>query len=84
MIRSFLIATAALAVAACGGDGPTAGNDASGEEEFTREAIVANDITAIDAATSDAANMAADVAPEIEEGNDLNAASEPEAEGNRG
>jgi hypothetical protein len=55
-----LIAGAALALAGCGN------NDQSDktqnvDENLTAENIVSNDVTAIDAVTGDAANMAADV-----------------------
>src|SRR5205809_7191290 len=60
-MRAFLlIAGAALALAAC------KNNDQSDktqnfDENLTAENIVSNDVTAIDAVTGDAANMAADV-----------------------
>src|SRR3954454_20882054 len=60
-MRAFLlIAGAALALAAC------KNNDQSDktqnfDENLTAESIVSNDVTAIDAVTGDAANMAADV-----------------------
>ena len=50
---------AALALAGCGTQG-TDGN-AAAEAGMTAEAITTNDVTAIDAVTGDAANMAADV-----------------------
>jgi len=55
-----LIACATLALAGCGK------NDQSGEtqnagDDLTAANIVSNDVTAIDAVTGDAANMAADV-----------------------
>ena len=55
-----LLAGAALALAGCGN------NDQSDktqnvDENLTAENIVSNDVTAIDAVTGDAANMAADV-----------------------
>jgi hypothetical protein len=55
-----LIAAAALCVSAC------RNNDASDntqniDENLSAENIVSNDVTAIDAVTGDAANMAADV-----------------------
>jgi len=64
MIRTSLILTAALALAACGKNGTAEANQAFSDEDFTQSAIVANDVTAIDAATGDAANMAADVPPD--------------------
>lgn len=55
-----LIAIPALLLAACGKDAQDdSGNTASAG--LTAENIVTNDITAIDAVTADAANMAADV-----------------------
>ena len=69
MTRTCLIALAALTLAACGKDRPADGNQAFSDEDFTQSAIVANDVTAIDAATGDAANMAADLPPEAELGN---------------
>ena len=55
-----LFAITSLALAACGKD-PEAdrGNNAGGT--LTADTIVANDVTAIDAVTADAANMAADI-----------------------
>lgn len=64
MNRTCLILCAALALTACGKDKPAEGNQAFSDEDFTQGAIVANDVTAIDAATGDAANMAADVPPD--------------------
>ena len=66
MIRFVLFAAAALSLSACGKEQAATGNGTAAEEDFTREAIAANDITAIDAATADSANMAADVAPDID------------------
>ena len=56
----FLIATAALALAACGKDAQEDSGRNAGAG-LTADNIVANDVTAIDAVTADAANMAADV-----------------------
>ena len=73
------IAGAALALAACGNNGQ-AGNTANVGDGLTAESIVSNDVTAIDAVTGDAANMAADmdVGFTNEVGNDLgNAATSP-------
>ncbi len=66
------IAGAALALAACGNNGQ-AGNNTNLNEGLTAENIVSNDVTAIDAVTGDAANMAADmdVGFTNEMGNDL-------------
>ena len=55
-----LIAAAALALAACGNN-DQADNTQNVDENLTAENIVSNDVTAIDAVTGDAANMAADV-----------------------
>lgn len=51
---------AALALCACGSK-TTADNSAVGEETAASQTIVTNDVTAIDAATGEAANMAPDV-----------------------
>jgi hypothetical protein len=55
-----LIAVAALALSACGNKGQTDGTQ-NVDESLSAENIVSNDVTAIDAVTGDAANMAADV-----------------------
>ena len=70
MIRTCLIALAALGLAACNKDQPAQGNQAFSDDDFTQSAIVANDVTAIDAATGDAANMAADLPLEAVLGNE--------------
>ncbi len=49
-----------LALAACGNN-DQADNTQNVDENLTAENIVSNDVTAIDAVTGDAANMAADV-----------------------
>ena len=54
------IAGAALALVGCGRNSRNDGNQVAGEN-LTAESIVSNDVTAIDAVTGDAANMAADV-----------------------
>jgi hypothetical protein len=54
------IVAAALALAACSNNGQ-ADNTQNVDENLTAESIVSNDVTAIDAVTGDAANMAADV-----------------------
>ena len=54
------VAFVALGLAACGKNTQTDNNQAAGEN-LTAESIVSNDVTAIDAVTGDAANMAADV-----------------------
>jgi hypothetical protein len=55
-----IVAGAALALTACGNNDQT-DNNQNVDENLTAEDIVSNDITAIDAVTGDAANMAADV-----------------------
>jgi hypothetical protein len=55
-----LAAAAALALGACGNNDQT-DNSQNIDENLTAENIVSNDVTAIDAVTGDAANMAADV-----------------------
>jgi hypothetical protein len=84
MHRAALIAAAALALAACNKEPQAIADDSAAEEDFTSESIVANDVTAIDAATSDATNMAADVAPLVEPGNEGEAADSNESVSNRG
>ena len=55
-----LVAGATLALASCGRNGQ-ADQTLNADETLTANDIVANDVTAIDAVTGDAANMAADV-----------------------
>src|SRR5205085_6836195 len=55
-----LIAGVALALSACRNNDQT-DNSQNVDENLTAENIVSNDVTAIDAVTGDAANMAADV-----------------------
>jgi hypothetical protein len=55
-----LIAGAALALGGCGNN-DQADKGQNADENLTAENIVSNDVTAIDAVTGDAANMAADV-----------------------
>jgi hypothetical protein len=55
-----LVAGAALALTACGKNGQ-ADTATNAGENLTAESIVYNDVTAIDAVTGDAANMAADM-----------------------
>lgn len=55
-----LIALATLSLAACRNNGQT-DNTANIDDNLAAENIVSNDVTAIDAVTGDAANMAADV-----------------------
>jgi len=55
-----LIAGATLMLAACGKNNQS-GNATNVDENLTAQDIVSNDVTAIDAVTGDASNMAADV-----------------------
>ena len=55
-----IIAGAALALGACGNNDQS-DNTQNIDENLSAEDIVSNDVTAIDAVTGDAANMAADV-----------------------
>src|SRR5256885_13706158 len=59
-MRALIVIAGALAITACGTNGQ-AGNTQNLDENLTAENIVSNDVTAIDAVTGDAANMAADV-----------------------
>ena len=59
-MRATIILAAALALAACKNNDQT-DNTTNIDENLTAENIVSNDVTAIDAVTGDAANMAADV-----------------------
>jgi hypothetical protein len=71
-----LIAGTALALTACKNNDQT-DKTQNFDENLTAENIVSNDVTAIDAVTGDAANMAADVNYNLDEnslGNDSNAA----------
>jgi hypothetical protein len=67
-MRIPILICAALALTACGGKS-TAGNSAATEENAASEAVVTNDVTAIDAATGEAANMAPDVNYTLNEAN---------------
>ena len=58
-MRSLIIIAGALALAACGNNDQS-DNTTNVDENLTAENIVSNDVTAIDAVTGDAANMAAD------------------------
>ena len=60
MRPTIAIAASLLALAACR-DNDQADNDMNREQTLTAENIVSNDVTAIDAVTADASNMAADV-----------------------
>jgi hypothetical protein len=70
-MRAIIIAGVVLALAGCGNNDQT-DNTANVDENLAAENIVTNDVTAIDAVTADAANMAADVnyADEVDSGLD--------------
>ncbi|HZC38437.1 MAG TPA: hypothetical protein VE221_07160 [Sphingomicrobium sp.] len=60
-MRAFiLVAASALILAGCGKTGQS-DNTMNVDENLAAENIVSNDVTAIDAVTGDASNMAADV-----------------------
>jgi hypothetical protein len=59
-MRALIVIAGALAITACGTNGQ-AGNTQNLDENLAAENIASNDVTAIDAVTGDAANMAADV-----------------------
>ena len=59
-MRASLLVAALLGLTACGGNDQT-DNTQNVDENLSAESIVSNDVTAIDAVTGDAANMAADV-----------------------
>jgi hypothetical protein len=80
-MRALIIAGVVLALAGCGNNDQT-DNTTNVDENLAAENIVTNDVTAIDAVTADAANMAADVnyADEVDNGLDNsvgNAANRP-------
>lgn len=58
-MRALILICGALALAACGNNDQT-DNTQNVDENLTAENIVSNDVTAIDAVTGDAANMAAE------------------------
>ena len=58
-MRALILIAGALALAACGNNDQT-DNTQNIDENLTAENIVSNDVTAIDAVTGDAANMAAE------------------------
>ena len=58
-MRALIILAGALSLAACGNNDQT-DNTQNIDENLTAENIVSNDVTAIDAVTGDAANMAAE------------------------
>ena len=59
-MRALLIPVFAFSLVACG-KGDQAANNQNIADSLTADSIVSNDVTAIDAVTGDAANMAADV-----------------------
>ena len=69
-MRALILIAAPLALSACGSNGPPE-NAQNIDEAVAAENIVANDVTAIDAVTGDAANMAADVPISSDLGNNL-------------
>ena len=74
-MRALIVIAGVLAVSACGNN-DQADNTQNIDENLTAENIVSNDVTAIDAVTGDAANMAADVELNSDAlGNDANAAT---------
>ena len=60
MRASILLTAAALGLAGCGSD-EQANNTVNIDQAVMSDDLAANDVTAIDAVTGDAANMAADV-----------------------
>ena len=58
-MRPLILIAGALALVACGNNDQT-DNTQNIDENLTAENIVSNDVTAIDAVTGDAANMAAE------------------------
>ena len=69
MRELILLGAAAMALSACD-SGPSAEERAAAEQNVTSEVVTTNDTTAIDAATGQAANMAADVPFLPEAGNE--------------
>ena len=83
-MRALILIAGSLALAACGNNDQT-DNTQNVDETLTAENIVSNDVTAIDAVTGAAANMAAesniDEFPEsnLEEGGNASSPQKPEA-----
>ena len=71
MRAHILIAGAALAVTSCRGGGAAGDNATTVDDNLAAQNISANDTTAIDAVTGDAANMAADVNFTVDESDNL-------------
>ncbi len=65
-MRTIVIACAILALSACN-QSESSDNSVQAGRDLTADSIGSNDTTAIDAATNDAANMAADVEYSINE-----------------
>ena len=81
MRAPLLILAASLALAGCKNN-DMHDNSSNVDENLTAENIVSNDVTAIDAVTGDAANMAADV--DMNYGNlEENGAAQPSNEPNK-
>src|SRR5690242_5998502 len=59
-MRALILIAGALVLAGCGNNDQS-DNTANVDENLSAENIVSNDVTAIDAVTGEAANMAADV-----------------------
>lgn len=75
-MRALILIAAVLSLAACKNNSQV-DNTQNVDESLTAENIVSNDVTAIDAVTGDASNMAAD-----SDINDIGAASIPNGGGN--
>ena len=78
-----LIAGAALTLAACD-KSATADNAVNANDDLAAQTISANDTTAIDAVTGDAANMAADVNYTIEQDDNATAEDNADDDASRG
>lgn len=88
MTRLSLLLPLALLLAACGGKEEAATNDSAADVGLAQENVIANDVTAIDAATADDSKMAADTPPPLDgelgngDGNTSNASkAEPRRSG---
>ena len=77
-MRAPLLIAALLTLSACGNNDQS-DNTQNVDENLSAESIVSNDVTAIDAVTGDAANMAADV--DVNYGNLEENAAEPTSNG---
>ena len=65
MRRIVLTAALAIVLAACGDKQPETVNETGSDAALAQEGVVPNDVTAIDAATADDAQMANDMAPPV-------------------